>query len=98
MMRPHRIEGLHRGQKIARDQFRALMNQLVEGVLSIGTGLSPDDRASAPTDRFALPVYPFTAALHVPLLEIRGEAVEILIIRKDRVSLCVVEVVVPDSQ
>ena len=33
-----------RGNKIGRDKFRALMNELVERVLTIRTSRSPDDR------------------------------------------------------
>ncbi len=74
------------------------MNQLVEGVLAVGAGLSPNDRTSTPSDWFAVTIHSLAVAFHVALLEVRGEAVEILIVRQDGVSLGVVEVVVQDSE
>ncbi len=45
MMVAERVQRLEESEEVARDQPRALMNQLVEAVLSIGAGLAPVDRA-----------------------------------------------------
>ena len=39
------VMGQRGGQEVARHQPRALMNQLIEGVLAVGARLAPDDRA-----------------------------------------------------
>ena len=97
MVGSHWIESFHGSEEIAGDQFSALVDQLVEGVLAVGTRLSPNNRTSTPSDGFAVTIHSLAVAFHVALLEVGGEAVEILIVRQDGVSLGVVEVVVPDS-
>lgn len=32
-----------RGDEVCGDEFRSLMNELIEGVLAVGTSRSPDD-------------------------------------------------------
>lgn len=49
------------------------------------------DRSSGTSNVFAV-------ALHITLLEIRGESVQVLIIRQKRVSLGFVEIVIPDTE
>jgi len=39
-----RVEGGSRSNKISRDQLGSLVNELVERVLTIGSGSTPDDR------------------------------------------------------
>lgn len=39
-----RVESRSRGNEISRDQFGSLVNELVERVLAIGSGSTPDDR------------------------------------------------------
>lgn len=38
-----RVERLNRGEEVAGDELGALVDQLVEGVLAVRAGLSPDD-------------------------------------------------------
>ena len=45
VMPPERVERLSECDEIARNEPRALMDQLIEGVLAIGSGLAPVDRA-----------------------------------------------------
>ena len=40
-----RIERLRKGDEVARDEPRSLMDQLIEGVLAVGSRLAPIDRA-----------------------------------------------------
>ncbi len=74
------------------------MDELIEGVLTVGARFTPDDRARAPSDGFTFSVDPFAVAFHISLLEVGGEAVKVLVVGKDGVSLSVVEVVVPDAE
>src|SRR5215469_13054737 len=46
MMTPKRIQSLCKRQEVTRNQPRPLMDQLVEGVLSVGSRLSPVDWSS----------------------------------------------------
>ena len=41
---PERVERLREADEVARDQPRALVDQLVEGVLAVGARLAPEDR------------------------------------------------------
>ena len=51
VMPAQRRERVREGDEVARDQPRALMDQLVERVLSVGAGLAPVDRAGLVVDR-----------------------------------------------
>ena len=42
-----RVVRLDRREEVARDELRALVDQLVERVLAVGARLAPDDRAGA---------------------------------------------------
>ncbi len=68
------ILGFDRGEEIAGDEFRALVDQLIEGVLAVGAGLAPDDGAGGIIDGLAVAVGAFAVGFHVALLKIGGEA------------------------
>src|SRR5262245_28176850 len=57
MMAAQRGQGLDEADEIARDEARALMNQLVEGMLAIGTRLAPIDGASVAWNFLAVEHY-----------------------------------------
>src|ERR1700728_3918570 len=70
MLTANCVERLSKGNEVARNQPGPLMNQLIEGVLAVGSRLAPVDRAGrigdlVPTDRDVLSI-----ALHGQLLEI----------------------------
>ena len=88
---------LREPDEVARDQLRALVDQLVERVLAVGARLAPHDRAGLPRDPVAVAVDRLAVALHVELLEVRREVREVLAVRQDRVGLGAEEVVVPDA-
>src|SRR5215469_1147273 len=92
------IERLNECDEVARDEPRPLMNQLIKGVLSIGSWFTPIDRASVASDGFALECDMFSIALHCQLLEIRWKAFQVLLIRQNGHRLCVEEVVVPNRE
>src|SRR5215813_11263109 len=75
------IKCLGKCYEIARYESGSLMNQLVEGVLSVGSGLAPIDRASLIFDRGALESYVLAVALHRQLLQIRREPFQVLLVR-----------------
>lgn len=76
-----RVVSLRGGDEIARNEPRALVNELIEGVLSVSAGLAPDDRAGRVADLLPAARYVLSVALHIALLEVRGESMQVLIIR-----------------
>ena len=98
MVESHGIECLGRSEEIAGDELGALVDELIEGVLPIGAGFAPDNRAGAPSDGFTISIYAFAVAFHIPLLKVGGKAVKVLVVGEDGVSLSVVELVLPDAE
>ena len=92
------VVGLDGGEKIARHELRPLVQQLIEGVLAVGARLAPDHGAGLVVDDFPVAGYALAVRLHVALLEVRGEAGQVLVVRQDGVGFGAEEVVVPDAQ
>jgi len=95
---PDRVERLSECDEIARNEPRALMDQLIERVLAIGSGLAPIDRAGLSVDRCSGERYVLAVALHHQLLEIGWETLQVLVVGKHRDGLRAVEVVVPNAE
>ena len=93
-----RIGGVHECDEIGRDQPRALVDQLVEGVLSVGARLTPEDLAGLGGDGRAVPAHALAVRLHRELLQVRREARQLLRVRQHGVRLRTEEVGVPDVQ
>ena len=93
-----RVERLAERDEVARDEPCALMDELVERVLAVGAGLAPVDRAGVRADVGAVERDRLAVRLHGELLQVRREALEVLLVRQHRRSLSAEEVVVPDSQ
>src|SRR5262249_49760137 len=74
------------------------MNQLVEGVLSIGARFTPDDWPCAVVYPVTMNGDAFAVALHIALLKVSREARQVLVIGQDGVRLCAEKVVIPDSE
>src|SRR5690606_35377124 len=83
MVVTQRIMGDSRGDEIARYHFGALVNQLVERVLTVGARLAPDDWASLVIHGVAVTVNVFTVGFHVALLEVGRKAVHVLVVWQD---------------
>ena len=98
VMVAHGIQGFRETDEVAGDQFRTLMDELIESVLAVGAGLAPDDGAGLVIDFFALLGDVFAVRFHIALLEISGEAGKILVVRQNGLGLGAVEVVVPDAE
>ena len=47
---PDVVVGLDRGDEVAGDEAGSLVDELVEGVLAVGAGLTPNDRAGGVVD------------------------------------------------
>ena len=85
--------------EVAGDELRPLVDQLVVGVLSVGARLAPDDRAGLVAgDGPALAVHRLAVALHVELLQVGREALQVLAVGQDRHRLGAEEVVVPEPE
>src|SRR5512146_1642465 len=97
MMFANGIMRLDRRQEVRGHKFGSLMDQLIEGVLSIGSWFAPDDRSGGVVGNpVAAAIHALAVALHLALLEVGREAVHILIVGQDSHGLRAKEVVVPD--
>src|SRR5262249_59778318 len=84
--------------EVAWDKLRALVDELIEGVLPVGAWLTPDDGAGRDVYHFAVTVNVLAVTLHVTLLKVSGETVHVLIIWQNSLRLSTKEIVVPDAQ
>lgn len=95
MMVANGVMADRRGDKVAGDKNGALVDQLVEGMLAIGAGFAPDNRAGGPGDGVAVAIDALPIAFHISLLEIGGKAVHILVIGQNSFGLGAEEIGVP---
>src|SRR5215471_12077935 len=98
VMAANGIERFDECNEVAWDKPRPLMDQLIKGVLSIGSWFTPIDKASIADDRFPIECDVFSIALHCQLLEICGKALQVLLIRQNGNCLSIEEVVVPNGE
>src|SRR6185437_2958639 len=84
--------------EVARDQARALMDQLVKRMLAVGAGFAPVDRASWAVDALTRQRDVLAVRFHRQLLQVGRKALEVLRVRQHSDSLCTEEIVVPDGQ
>ncbi len=74
------VVGLDGEDEVGGDELGTLVEELVEGVLSIGGGFSKEDRASGVLDELIGAARNcLSVGLHGELLEISWEAVEVLV-------------------
>ena len=78
--------------------MRALVDELVEAVLAVRAGLAPLDGTGGVRHARAVLRHALAVRLHVELLEIGGQAAEILVVRKHAVALGAVHVGVEDAE
>ena len=91
------VVGAAEADEVGGDEAGALVDELVEGVLAVGAGLTPDDGAGHVVDGVAVAVDALAVALHVELLEVGGEAGEVLVVGEDGVGVGAVAVGVEDA-
>jgi hypothetical protein len=95
MMPAQSGQWLSERDEIARNEPRALMNELVERVLAVGAGFPPKDRAGIIGDPLAFAGDTLAVALHRQLLKVRREPLQVLLVRQNRYGLGVEKVGVP---
>ena len=93
-----RIERLPEPDEVDRDELRPLVDQLVEAVLAVRPGLAPVDRARLVVDDLPVERDVLAVRLHGQLLEVRGEALQVLAVRHDTRGLRPEEIAVPDGE
>src|SRR5262249_53221599 len=98
MMLAKRIERAAERDEVAWYKPGTLMDQLVEGVLSVGSWLTPVDGAGIVSQLSPLERDVFAIALHRQLLQVGRESLQILLVRQYCSGLRAEEVVVPDGQ
>ena len=76
----------------------ALVDQLIERMLTVGSRFAPDHRTGGMADRLSVPCHPLTVTLHVRLLQIGRQVLQVLIVRQDSLSRETGKIDVPDSQ
>ena len=74
------------------------MQQLVEGVLTVGAGLAPEDLTGIGGHGAAVPADVLAVGLHGELLQVGRETMQVLAVRKYGVALGTEEVDVPDVE
>src|SRR5690606_39318984 len=79
-----RVMAYDRRNEIARNQFGALMQELIKGMLTVGARLAPDNRTGLIGNRVAGTIDGFAVTLHIALLEIRCKPMQVLIVGEDR--------------
>ena len=92
------VKGFVEADEVAGDEAGALVDELVEAVLSVGAGLAPVDGAGLRGDVIAGEGDVLAVGLHGELLEIGGEALEVLLVGKNCDGLGIEEVGVPDGE
>src|SRR5579872_6258138 len=97
-MAAERIEGLVKRDEVAGYEFRALMNQLVERMLPVGSRLAPENRTGLVIHWRSIKRYMLAIGFHRELLKIGGKALQILLVGKNSDRLCAEEIVVPDRK
>ena len=68
------------GQEVRRDNAGALVDQLVESVLTVGAGLAPENLARGVVHEGTVGAHGFTVGLHGELLQIGGKTVQVLVV------------------
>src|SRR5438552_17947962 len=98
MVLAQRVVRLQGREKIARDEFRSLVNQLIKSVLSVRTRLAPDDGTGCIMHGLAVAPDALAFALHAALLEIGGEPVQVLLGGENGLRVGGRKVVIPYAQ
>ena len=85
-------------EEIGRDQPRALVQQLVEGVLAVRAGLAPHDRRGLHVDDAAVAIDALAVAFHFELLQIRRQPLQVLLVGQHRVRIGAEHARIPDAE
>src|SRR5260370_38065710 len=74
------------------------MEELIERMLAVCAGLAPDNRTGLIVHKSSVERDMLAVALHGQLLQIGGEALQILIVRQHGQGLGAEEIFVPDTE
>src|ERR1043166_586383 len=80
------------GDEITRNKARALVDQLIERMLSVRPRFAPIDRPGIVVDLFTIQSDVLAITLHCQLLEISGKSFQVLLVGKDGDCLRIEEV------
>jgi hypothetical protein len=94
---PQRSHGLRHDDEVARGGVGALVQPLVERMLSRRLGATPHHRAGGEIDRVALQVHALAVRFHLELLQVGGQALQARGVREHRVARRTQRVAVPDT-
>jgi hypothetical protein len=98
MVPAQRVMGLACRDEIGRHQARALVQQLKERVLGIGSRRPPDDGARIVVNRSAVARHAFAARFHVELLQVGRQQRERIVVGQDRMRRGAAKIVIPDAE
>ena len=84
--------------EVTRDEPRALVNQLVEGVLAVGARFAPVNRTGLVINFLSVERDVFAVALHRQLLQVGRESFQILLVRQNRDGVRAEKIGVPNRQ
>ncbi len=98
MVLTERIKWLRERNEVTRDYPRALVNELVKGMLPIRSWFAPVNRTCIARYPAAINGGLLAVTLHCQLLQVGRKTIHVLIVRENRYSLGSEEVVVPDCQ
>src|SRR5579875_2965872 len=94
---PHPVAGPQETYEVRRYQPRALVKQLVVGVLAVGAGGPPNDRPGHRPHKAAVQGHGLAVALHFELLKVGRELGKVVVVRQHRVRASVEEIDVPNT-
>src|SRR6266849_7070338 len=97
-MPSERVEGPAKCDEVTRNQLRALVDELVERMLPVGSGFAPENGSRLIIDRGPIQRHMLAIRLHRELLQISRKPLEILIVGEDADGLRTKKIVVPDSE
>ena len=92
------VKRVGKTDQVAGDEPSPLVDELVERMLAVGPRLAPVNGAGRIGNPAAVQRDRFAVTLHRQLLQICGEALEVLVIRQDGDRFRAEEVGVPDGQ
>src|SRR5262249_27837092 len=83
VMPAERIERVVERDEVTGNESRALMDQLIKGMLTVGSRLTPINRAGVVCDRGSIERHVLPIALHNQLLQIGGKSLQVLFVGED---------------
>src|SRR4051812_32733485 len=97
-MPAQRVQWLAERNEVTRNEFRALVDELIERVLTVGSGLAPVNRTGLIASLLSVQCDVFAVALHRQLLQVGGESLQVLLVWQYRDGFRTKEIAVPDTQ